>query len=89
MLLYIVRRSSVLLKTSLSSLARSSLCFMLSILVGFSAPVARPKSVSLTCPVPSTRKFSGFRSRSRAEEEQADASRSVGTKRMWRLRHGG
>lgn len=34
-----------------------TLCFNDSIRCGLRAPVARPKSVSLTCPVPSTRKF--------------------------------
>jgi hypothetical protein len=34
-----------------------TLFFIESILSGFKAPVASPKSVNLTCPVPSTKKF--------------------------------
>ena len=45
-----------------ASFAPLALFFMSSIFWGFRVPVARPKSVSLTCPVPSTRKFCARRS---------------------------
>jgi len=48
-----------LLPNVASEINEFTLCFNDSIRCGLRAPVARPKSVSLTCPVPSTRKFFG------------------------------
>lgn len=55
--LYFVQLEDISTLNSIAIYPKLTLTFKDSIRFGFKAPVARPKSVSLTCPVPSTRKF--------------------------------